>query len=66
MEEKQAREISDQDRKLEEALRRRRERKQQIVKEIGDKQQQIVNQTAERTSNDLIEANFEGQAKELD
>ena len=42
LEEKQAREISDQDRKLEEALRRRRERKQEVVKEIGVKQQKIV------------------------
>jgi hypothetical protein len=66
LEEKQAREISDQDRKLEEALRRRRERKQEVVKDIGVKQQKIVEQIAARTADELIEANFPSDQQPLD
>ena len=61
MEEKQAREFSEQDRKLEDALRRRRERKQQVVQEIGEKQQKIVHQGAESNADELVKANFEDQ-----
>lgn len=38
IEEQQRREAEDQDSRLEEALRRRRQRKQAIIKEIGERQ----------------------------
>ena len=59
MEEQQARELFDQDRKLEDALRRRRERKHLIVKDTGEKQQVIVKETAEIMQSKLISENFE-------
>lgn len=55
----QKREAEDQDSRLEEALRRRRQRKQAIVKEIGERQQELVQTIAEKTSEELIKANFE-------
>lgn len=59
IEEQQKREAEDQDSRLEEALRRRRQRKQAIVKEIGERQQELVQTIAEKTSEELIKANFE-------
>ena len=59
IEEQQKREAEDQDSRLEEALRRRRQRKQAIIKEIGERQQELVQTIAEKTSEELIQANFE-------